>query len=85
MATQAGRKIVLSWNDVNGEKKYTIKWRDQSTKKWRTISRPANKTKYVQKGIKLGHTYEYRIQAVRPKAKGGNSPWSAIFTITPHK
>lgn len=80
-ATQKGRKVKLTWDDVAGERGYMLAWRKESNRRWKKRFIPAGMTKFVHRWVKLGNTYEYRIRAKRYKRKGGNSPWSDTVTI----
>ncbi|MCP4408287.1 MAG: fibronectin type III domain-containing protein [Gammaproteobacteria bacterium] len=81
-ATPLRRRAKLSWDDVEGERLYRIKWRKGSKGKWKVIRVDANKTSFVHKGLKSRSTYEYRIRADRSSRKGGNSNWSSINSVT---
>ncbi|MEN8133214.1 MAG: fibronectin type III domain-containing protein, partial [Pseudomonadota bacterium] len=71
----------LSWNDVEGEDSYRIKWRKGSSGKWRYIRVNADKTGYVHKGLKRRSKYQYRIRAHRQGQNDNYSDWSSTISV----
>ena len=60
---------------------YTLKYRVDNSKTWRTLKANTTSTSHVFKG-KMGRTYYFKVQA---KDRAGNTRWSAIKkTIVPY-
>lgn len=71
----------LSWDDIEGEDSYRIKWRKGSSGKWRYIRVDADKTHYVHKRLKRRSKYQYRIRAHRQSQNDSFSDWSARISV----
>ncbi len=75
------RSISLSWEDVSGERRYTIQWRKGSKGRWRRMKVGADITTLTHKKLRPRTKYQYRIRADRAKSEGGNSDWSTIISV----
>ena len=81
--TVSRTRITLSWNDVDGESGYIVRWKKAKHGRWKTIKVGANTTYLSHTGLKRRTTYQYQIRANRLSSKGGKSVWSSgIFATT---
>jgi phage-related protein len=55
--------ISLSWNDVQGEDRYLLEYRQQGTGSWTAVQLAANTTQLTVSGLHQATTYEFRLSA----------------------
>ncbi len=73
--------ISLTWTDASDLETSFVLERKTSRSGWKLLKNlPANTTSYLDRGLKAGTTYSYRILAKR--AKVGLSPWSNMASAT---
>jgi type II secretory pathway pseudopilin PulG len=55
--------ISLAWNDVQGEDRYLLEYRQQGTGSWTQVQLAANTTQHTVSDLDQATTYEFRLSA----------------------
>jgi hypothetical protein len=76
------KKLVVSWKKVSAKVKgYTIQYRVKGTKKWKTKTVSASKSKLTLKKLRKGKKYQVRVRAyITSSGKKYYGLWSVIKT-----
>lgn len=77
--TGGNKQITLSWNEIDNVN-YVIYRYNSKTKKYESIKSitKASTTSFIDKGLKNGETYQYRMRAYR---KLSGTKWYSLYTL----